>query len=489
MQILHYILFVIYGISLVFILFNGFAQVHLVYSYLRSKRKKLSVPKIKEFPLVCVQLPVYNELYVVERLIDSMTKLNYPKDQLEIQILDDSNDESTEIIAKKVEKLQAENWQITHIQRKERSGFKAGALKYGLSLTQAQFVAIFDADFLPNPDFLIKTIPFFQNPKIAVVQSRWSHLNKNYSLLTKIQAFGLDAHFTVEQVGRSHTGAFINFNGTGGIWRVKAIKDAGGWQDDTLTEDLDLSYRAQLRGWKVQYLEELESPAELPMAMSALRSQQYRWTKGAAENARKNLWKVLHSKQKFVTKFHAIFHLLNSTLYLTALLIAILSFPLTYIVHEHEEYAFLFRYSQFFLTGFLMLGAVYFTALHIHKFSFFKRITHFLFYFPLFIIMGMGMSLHNAIAVLRGHFGKKSAFIRTPKFNMVGKSGSWKSNKYLKRKISNVAIFELILGIYFLSASIFDYMISAFMVTPFHFALSLGFFIIFGYSVKHWRSR
>ncbi|EDO26837.1 predicted protein, partial [Nematostella vectensis] len=258
-----------------------------------------------EIPFITIQLPVYNELYVMERLLNNIVNIEYPKDKLEIQVLDDSTDESVISTAKQIERLQKTGIDIKHIQRENRIGFKAGALKEGLEKAKGEFIAIFDADFLPEKDWLLKTVPYFKNPEIGVVQTRWGHINRNYSTLTKIQAFALDAHFTLEQVGRNSQGHFINFNGTAGIWRKECIYDAGNWEGDTLTEDLDLSYRAQLKKWKFKYLENVVTPAELPVIISAARSQQFRWNKGGAENFQKMLKKIITSNTiSFKTKIH-----------------------------------------------------------------------------------------------------------------------------------------------------------------------------------------
>ncbi|WP_306413696.1 cellulose synthase family protein [Cecembia lonarensis] len=249
--------------------------------------KPLILPDPLDLPKVTVQLPVYNEKYVIDRLIEAVAELEYPKDKLEIQILDDSTDETSLIIQKKIKGFPEIDFQYIH--RKDRAGFKAGALKHGLASAKGELIAIFDADFVPDTTFLMKTVGFFVDEEVGLVQSRWTHLNEGYSLLTRLQAFALDAHFMVEQIGRNAQGAFINFNGTGGIWRRACILDAGNWEDDTLTEDLDLSYRAQKKGWEFIYRPDIESPAELPPVMSAIKSQQFRWTKGGAECAKKTL--------------------------------------------------------------------------------------------------------------------------------------------------------------------------------------------------------
>src|SRR5690606_14103514 len=284
-------------IALLLIFFYSLAQLNLLFNYLGHKRKNDEAPKFnlldpREIPYVTIQLPIYNEEYVVERLLENIAKIEYPQNKLEIQVLDDSTAESVAETAGQIAKLRETGLDIQHIRRENRQGFKAGALKEGLKIAKGEFIAIFDADFLPDSDWLKKTVIYFKDPEIGVVQTRWGHLNRDYSLLTKIQAFALDAHFTLEQVGRNSKGHFINFNGTAGIWRKECIIDAGNWEGDTLTEDLDLSYRAQLKKWKFKYLESVETPAELPVVISAARSQQFRWNKGGAENFQKMAGRV-----------------------------------------------------------------------------------------------------------------------------------------------------------------------------------------------------
>src|SRR5690606_21494629 len=291
-MILESLIIVIYTVAIVLIFMYALAQLNLLFNYLTSKNSEdnsevFDFSNPEEVPFVTIQLPVFNEMYVMDRLLENIALIDYPKDKLEIQVLNDSTDETVTTTCEHVEELKKTGLDITHICRTDRSGFKAGALKEVLKIAKGEFVAIFDADFLPEPNWLKKTIPYFKDEKIGVVQTRWGHINRNYSLLTKIQAFALDAHFTLEQVGRNSKGHFINFNGTAGVWRKTCILDAGNWEGDTLTEDLDLSYRAQLKNWKFKYLEDVETPAELPVVISAARSQQFRWNKGGAENFRK----------------------------------------------------------------------------------------------------------------------------------------------------------------------------------------------------------
>ena len=341
-----YFVFSLYFILLLFIFLYSVVAFYLTVVYLKSraqpkKQGNLSVLLESNYPIVTVQLPVYNEMYVIERLIDAVCQFDYPSHKLEIQVLDDSNDETVVIIANKVAEWQTKGVDIQYIRRDDRKGFKAGALDFGMKQCKGEFIAIFDADFVPEKDFLKKTIfPFVKNDKVGVVQTRWGHLNQNYSLLTKLQAFALNAHFRVEQVGRNKGKHFINFNGTAGIWRKSCIEDAGGWSADTLTEDLDLSYRAQLKGWKFKYIEKVVVPAELPISMSGLKNQQFRWSKGAAECTRKNLGKVLKSKDLSVwTKFTATFHLLNSSLYLAIAGLILLSVPLLLLARETPAFS------------------------------------------------------------------------------------------------------------------------------------------------------
>ncbi len=482
---MEYIIIFIYSISLLMIFIFSLGQLHLTWNYLKSKkvesRTRSAVLSDADLPCVTVQLPVYNEKYVAARLIDSVSKLNYPNDKLEIQVLDDSTDETYEIIKSKVAEYAGKGLDIVHVHRTNRTGFKAGALKYGLTRAKGELVAVFDADFMPDPDFLLHTVPYFHDPETGMVQTRWGHINDDYSLLTKLQAFGLDAHFTVEQTGRSHAGSFINFNGTAGVWLKKCIIDAGGWSADTLTEDLDLSYRAQMKGWKFKYLEEVVSPAELPVIMTAIKTQQYRWNKGAAETAVKNLGRVLHMAASKTTKIHAIFHLLNSSVFIPLLVAAVLSVPMLYIKHSHPEVKALFNIGSVFLIGFFSIGFFYWVATRNMRQS--KHSGYFLKYFPLFLSVSMGLSLHNALAVLAGLTGSKSAFIRTPKFNIISKMDSWTKNSYIIRKLTATTVFEGLLGMYFLAGIIYAVRINDFGLIFFHIFLASGFIMVFLYSV------
>jgi len=492
-MIIEYAIILIYTICLLLIFIYALAQLNLLINYLKHRNKEDNAEKFdfenpEEIPFVTIQLPVYNELYVMKRLLKNIAKIKYPLHKLEIQVLDDSTDESIEKTAKHVKKIQELGIDIQHIRRSNREGFKAGALKEGLKTAKGEFIAIFDADFLPQDDWLYQTVPYFKDKNIGVVQTRWGHINRNYSTLTRIQAFMLDAHFTLEQVGRNCKGHFINFNGTAGIWRKECIYDAGNWQGDTLTEDIDLSYRAQLNNWKFKYLEHVETPAELPVVISAARSQQFRWNKGGAENFQKMLKKILTNKHiSFKTKIHGLLHLLNSSMFTCIFLVAILSIPMLYI---KNEYAHLKNY--FYVMSFFVLSSLIFFICYWHMYKniygggfvkFFKYVGAFFTFFS----VAMGFSLHNSIAVLEGHWGKKSEFVRTPKFNIKTIKDGWKNNKYIKKKPSVHVILEGLLSIYFIfgmySAFIVGDQGGDFGLFPFHFMLFSGFSYVFFKSI------
>jgi cellulose synthase/poly-beta-1,6-N-acetylglucosamine synthase-like glycosyltransferase len=487
-MILVWICIVVYSISLILILFYAFAQLNLLINYIKAQKLVDNAPQLdlsnpEEVPYVTIQLPVFNEAYVMERLLDNIALIDYPREKLEIQVLDDSTDETVETTAAHVKRLAATGLDIVHITRTDRSGYKAGALKEGLEVAKGELIAIFDADFLPDPDWLYKTIPYFKDPEIGVVQTRWAHLNRDYSILTQVQAFALDAHFTLEQVGRNSKGHFINFNGTAGAWRKETIYDAGNWEGDTLTEDLDLSYRAQLKKWKFKYLEHVTTPAELPIIISAARSQQFRWNKGGAENFRKMFKRVIFSDISFRSKMHGILHLLNSTMFLNVLIVGLLSVPMLYIKNEYGHLREYFIVMSFFVISTIIFFVCYW---YMYKKTYgggFKNFVSYIGMFFTFFSIAMGFSFHNSIAVLEGHAGKRSEFVRTPKFNLKAMGGNWKTNKYLLKKISPHVIIEGILMLYFAFG-----MYSAFVVGdqggdfglfPFHLMLFIGFGFVF----------
>ncbi|MBI4417833.1 MAG: glycosyltransferase, partial [Ignavibacteriales bacterium] len=435
---------ILYFISLLILFTFGAHGFVMVYHYLRQRKLKSEPPIPGQTPMVTVQLPVYNELYVVRRLIDAVCALDYPREKLEVQVLDDSTDETRDVAAETVKLYSAQGYNIKHLFRDDRTGFKAGALKAGLEAAEGEFLAIFDADFVPRPDFLRKTIPyFFQDPRIAVVQTRWEHLNSEYSLLTRTQAMALDGHFVIEQDVRNKAGFFINFNGTGGIWRRCAIEDAGNWHSDTLTEDLDLSYRAQLRGWKFKYLSNVTSPAELPSELNALKTQQFRWTKGAIETARKLLPQVWRTNIPLRVKIHSTFHLTNNIVFPFILLAGLLNVPLIFIKQNggHELY---FALMSVFVLAFI--GSFLFYLLS--QKSIYPDWRRRLLLFPLFMAGSMGFAVNNSRAVFEGLFRRKTEFIRTPKYRIEQKEDSWQQKKYVSSKINWVVDIEGLLAIY-----------------------------------------
>lgn len=481
---MEFVVIFIYVISLLFIFLFSIGQLHLTFHYIKSKKKKNLRQQVKQsdLPLITVQLPIYNEYYVIDRLITAIAELDYPREKLEIQVLDDSTDETTEKAQLIVDELKKSGLHIHLIRREDRSGFKAGALQYGLNICKGEFIAVFDADFLPDPKFLLETVPYFEDENVGVVQTRWGHLNKDYSLLTRLQAFGLDAHFSIEQTGRSAAGSFINFNGTAGVWRKKCILDSGGWSADTLTEDLDLSYRAQIRGWEFKYLEDVVAPAELPVLMDAVKSQQFRWNKGAAETARKNLGRVFKTNLSWINKVHSTFHLLNSSVFLFLLMAAIMSIPMLYIKFQHPNLKVLFDIGSIFLIGFFSITFFYWTSV---KYSSVKNKTSYFFkIYPIFLSISMGLSLHNSLAVFEGLTGIKSDFIRTPKFNILRREDSWLNNKYIKPKINLITILEGFLCLYFLFGLYLGFSIKDYGLMIFHIMLAIGFAGVFYYSVK-----
>lgn len=480
---------IIYTFALMIIFIYSLAQLNLLFNYLKARNKQDHSPMFdlsneQEIPYVTVQLPVYNEIYVMERLLDNIAKLEYPRDKLEIQVLDDSTDESVISTAKQIEQLRKTGLDILHIRRENRSGFKAGALKEGLKTAKGTYIAIFDADFLPGKKWLLQTIPYFKKDNIGVVQTRWGHINRNYSTLTKTLAFALDFHFTLEQAGRNYNNHFINFNGTAGVWRKTCIEDAGNWQGDTLTEDLDLSYRAQLKKWKIKYLEEVETPAELPVVISAARSQQFRWNKGAAENFQKLFWTLLVDKTiPLKTKFHSFFHLLNSSMFLIVLLVAVLSVPVLYIKNSNPMFGWFFSAIAVFAISTLIFFLCYWHMFKKIHGSGLRSFIEFIGMFFIFFSLAMGFSVHNSRAVLEGHFGKKSDFVRTPKFNIISLKDSWKGNKYISKRLSSDTILEALLMVYFGFALYSAFKLQDFELFLFHIMLFFGFGFVFIKSV------
>lgn len=482
----------IYGACLVLIFFYSCVQMSLAVAYIRN-RKKVQAEKTPAFdlanaPKVTVQLPMFNEMYVAERIIETCAEFDYPRDKFQIQVLDDSTDETKDIIAAKVAEVAARGINIQHIHRVDRTGYKAGALDAAMDQVEGEFIAIFDADFVPSKDFLLKTMPYFTD-EIGVVQTRWGHLNKTYSLLTELQAFGLNGHFAIEQGGRNASGHYINFNGTAGIWRKQTIDDAGGWEHDTITEDLDLSYRAQMKGWKFKYLENVESPAELPITMSALKSQQHRWMKGGAEVFIKMRRRILTTKGvKFSDRVHGMAHLFNSSVFVFILILSLLSLAVLHIKDSFSDLNLFIQFGAFFILSTVFLAFYYWHSFRDKKGNFFGDLIRFIGRFVQFLTVSMALSLSNAVAVIEGYLGIKSSFVRTPKFN-VSKKTEFKGNKYDKKSLSIISITEGILMLVFGFTAVNRAIYGDLGMVPFHLMLTIGYGIIFFNTLKELRTQ
>ena len=487
----------LYAIGMAVLLLYGLNLFWLAYAYARHDRLLTGpVPDPNDLPVpddcwprVTVQLPLYNEAYVAERLIDACARLRYPPARLEIQVLDDSTDETKALVAQRVAYWRARGRNIVHIHRNGRAGYKAGALQNGLRLAGGQLIALFDADFVPASDFLQRMVPAFEDPKVGMVQARWGHLNAETSLLTRIQAFGLDAHFALEQHVRNLTGCFINFNGTAGVWRLACIEDAGGWQSDTLTEDLDLSYRAQLRHWAFRYISAVEVPAELPADMNAFRAQQFRWTKGAAQTALKMLGPLWRSDQAAWVKLEGTLHLTASIVFPFVMLIAALHVPLLLLKEAGQgpgEVYFtvmglgLFGFAGFFLAQLFAQRALY------------PDWGRRLLLFPIFMAGSMGMALSNTRAVFQALVGKRTPFERTPKYNVSaeeGGAGLWKK-RYAETRVPRIAWLELLMALYCIAGLGATLFYGTWAAVPFQALFALGFGLVTVYNLKpFWQAR
>lgn len=470
----------LYFISLSILFAFGIHGLVILYYYRKTNANEHPNEKMpNEIPFVTIQLPLYNESNVVERLLESVTKIEYPKDKLEIQVLDDSTDDSVTITQKLVEKYSNLGFDIHYIHRDNREGFKAGALKYGLEFAKGEFIAIFDADFVPKSDFLLKTIPHFNDPKIGMVQTRWEHLNEEYSFLTKAQALALDGHFVLEQQVRNKAGFFINFNGTAGVWRKECILDAGNWESDTLTEDLDLSYRAQLKGWKFRFLNDVTSPAELPIDIMALKSQQFRWTKGAVETGIKMLPKVFKSNLPLRLKLESFVHLSSNIVFPMIVVVALLNVPIVVIKNSVSGLDFYYTMMSIFVLASISTFLFYTYAQKAIHTDWRRR----LLLFPIFLAGSMGFAINNTKAVLEALFGIKSEFTRTPKTGIIGKSDV-KPKIKTKSKFNFVLLVELFFSIYFLVGIIISIKYLEIAAIPFQLMFLIGFGTIGWLSLK-----
>ncbi|NET10033.1 MAG: glycosyltransferase [Symploca sp. SIO2B6] len=479
----HFLMLSVYSVCLfVFCLF-GTHRLWLLWIYFRN-RKRPALPPPSPTPLenqyaprVTIQLPIYNEQYVVDRLIEAVCAIDYPRDRLEIQVLDDSSDETIAIVDQLVAQKQVEGFNIEAIRRAEREGFKAGALQYGMGISEGEFLLIFDADFVPPPDILRKGIPYFRDETVGMVQFPWEHINRHYSLLTYAQSVLLDGHFNIEHLARSRTGRFFNFNGTAGIWRKACIIDAGGWEGDTLTEDMDLSYRAQLKGWQFMFIPDLPIPAELPVELNAFKSQQYRWAKGGVQTAIKLLPRLLTSSIPLHVKVESLFHLTANLTYLLMPclililpLLAICTSCISPIIHTTS-----------FVASFMSIVLFYITA---QRHSSKRNLWQVILAIPLVMAVSIGLCINNSRAILEALFLKKSSFIRTPKYNVINKKNKWKSLKKYRVKTNIYFFLELFFLFYSLWTASIILLNAAYHFIPFIIIFIFGFFYFIFLSLR-----
>ena len=425
----------------------GWHRYYLVYLYMRHKddAPRTDLPELSPLPRVTIQLPIFNEMYVVDRLVDAVCRIDYPKELLDIQVLDDSTDETTSVSELAVRRWAAQGFDITFLHRTDRTGYKAGALDEGLKVAKGQYVAIFDADFVPSADFLRKTLPHFANPKVGMVQARWGHINREYSMLTRIQSILLDGHFVLEHGSRNRSGCFFNFNGTAGIWRREAIAGGGGWQHDTLTEDLDLSYRTQLAGWQFVFLQDLVAPAEVPVEMNSFKSQQHRWAKGSIQTCMKLLPRIFAAPVPFKVKAEAFFHLTANFNYLLMIVLSVLMFPAMYVRYNMGWYEMLLIDVPFFFAATFSVGNFYMVCQRqLFPDTWKSQLKH----VPLLMAIGIGLAVNNARAVIEALIGKQTEFARTPKYGVERQGDDWVGKKYTQTKLWQPLI-EVALGLYF----------------------------------------
>ena len=474
LQILIGLIGVFYFLVIVALALYGLHNLLTTLLYLRMKtslKHGEGAHPLKKWPPVTVQLPIFNEKYTVKRLLQAVTQLDYPADCLQIQVLDDSTDDTLVLVCKLVEKYKSRGVNIEVIHRVNRQGYKAGALNHGLCTATGEFIGIFDADFVPKPDWLKQTVPLFQNRQLGCVQTRWGHTNQQYNWLTQAEAMGIDGHFIIEQTVRSKSGLFLNFNGTAGLWRRACIEDAGGWQWDTLTEDLDLSYRAQMRGWKFDYLPDVVVPAELPPQVEAFKKQQFRWAKGSFQVVRKILPTVLgESGLPWKVRIMALLHLTGYFVHPLMLAMLLLTLPVGLLMPK--------AFNIYPISVIAGLGPplLYATATAAQKTSFLKGMRS----FPLLVIVGFGLSLSTSIAVIEGLFSKGGAFIRTPKLNLDNKKQRKKIDLAYVAPLSSMVWAEIALGFYALVTGIVLASYTGLSILFWMILYMLGFFYIAG---------
>jgi cellulose synthase/poly-beta-1,6-N-acetylglucosamine synthase-like glycosyltransferase len=465
----------LYFLTLVVMAVFGVHRYVVVYLYYRHRdRKAVPLPPPETLPRVTVQLPLFNEMYVVERLLESVIQIRYPRELLEIQVLDDSTDETTQIARRAVEGYKEQGFDIHYLHRPDRAGFKAGALDAGLKVATGEYVLIFDADFIAPPDILEKTLGHFQDPRVGMVQARWDHINRDFSLLTQVQSMLLDGHFVLEHGGRNRSGRFFNFNGTAGIWRREVIDDAGGWQHDTLTEDLDLSYRAQMKGWRFVFLPDVTSPAEIPVEMNAFKSQQFRWAKGQIQTCKKLLPAIFASKLPFAVKSEAFFHLAANFGYPLMIVLSLLMFPAMVIRYNMGWYEMMIVDVPLFLGATMSVCSFYITSQReVFGDGWRNRVR----YIPAVLSIGIGLAVNNAKAVWEALFGVPSDFARTPKYGVEAAGEEWRQKRY-RGQLSLVPFFELVLGLYFTFMAVYAASNGIFGTLPFILLFQFGFLYV-----------
>jgi cellulose synthase/poly-beta-1,6-N-acetylglucosamine synthase-like glycosyltransferase len=458
---------------------NRYILVSLCRKFAHRRRESRPPLSDHETPFVTIQLPIYNEYYVAERLIRSACEVDHPRERLEVQVLDDSTDETLELTRELVRQFREEGVNITHIHRADRTGFKGGALAYGLELAQGEFVAVFDADFVIPRDFLRRTLPYFASARTGIVQARWTYLNEDYSLLTRATVIGLDAEFGIEQPARSWGGLFLGFNGTGAVLRAQCIRDAGGWHYDTITEDLDLSYRAQLAGWQIEYLCDVTCPSEIPADVHGLKAQQFRWTKGTQETAKKIIPRLLRSDISPWLKLQGTLHLLANSTYPFLLLVGILNPIVVYAAHVHNI-RIAWWVSVYFLFSLFGTYSYHGEAERVLYRDWPKRMI----YFPFFLGQAIGLSVNNAKAAIEAWIGRKSPFLRTPKYDLTKRGQAWHQRRYRSR-FSWTSLVELTLGVYTVGAIIYSIRTREYGAIPFLVLFAFGYLLVGFYSVRH----
>jgi cellulose synthase/poly-beta-1,6-N-acetylglucosamine synthase-like glycosyltransferase len=466
------VLITAYLVVLLTLALYGFHRSTLVYLYYRNRRRDPEPAQLfTTLPIVTIQLPLFNEMYVAARLLESVARIDYPRAQLEIQVLDDSTDETQEICRAKVAELAATGLDIKYLHRTDRTGFKAGALAHGLKTARGEFVLVFDADFLPPQDILHRTVHFFCDEHVGMVQVRWEHVNRDYSRLTELQAMMLDGHFVIEHTARHRSGRFFNFNGTAGIWRRRAIDDAGGWSHDTLTEDMDLSYRAQLRGWQFIYLKDVVSPAELPVEMNAFKSQQFRWAKGSIQVAKKLLPTIWRARVPFGVKMEAFFHLTNNFAYPLLLLLSMLLLPNLLLRTRHGWREVLLIDLPLFFGTTLSIASFYVTSQREIQRDWRKTLRR----LPLMMSLGIGLCINQTRAVVEALVGHSSGeFVRTPKHGVIRRFEGWTAKRYRAMK-TLVPFVEVTMAAYFAVATVIAVRAGHYVSMPFLILFFMGF--------------